>query len=91
MAALNRAEYGHGRNFLGVNCMFHSIKNKCVWSQDSEDSDIWLSSCAKAFVLNVGTPKENQVKYCVYCGKLVEQKTYNCEGIDNGLSRTNTI
>ena len=71
--------------------MYHSNKNICVWSQDSENSDIWLSGCGKAFVLNTGTLKENQVKYCVYCGKFIEQEIFNCEGIDNGLSRTSTI
>ncbi len=66
-------------------------KNICVWSQDSENSDIWLSGCGKVFVLNEGTPQENQVKYCVYCGKTVEQEPYNHEGAENGTSRTSTI
>ena len=56
----------------------------CVWTQDSENSDIWLSSCGKAFVLNEGTPQENHVKYCVYCGKPIEQEIYNYEGANNG-------
>ena len=64
--------------------MCKESKNMCVWTQDSENSDIWLSSCGKAFVLNEGTPQENHVKYCVYCGKPIEQEIYNYEGANNG-------
>ena len=63
----------------------------CVWTQDSENSDIWLSSCGKAFVLSEGTPKENQIKYCVYCGDSIKQKVFKYEGINNGISRAGKI
>lgn len=41
----------------------------CVWSRADEDTDTWETSCGSAFMLNDGTPKENLMKYCPYCGK----------------------
>ncbi len=45
----------------------------CVWSYD--DDDFWKTDCGNAFVLNEGTPVENDMRFCPYCGgKLVEHK-----------------
>ncbi len=45
----------------------------CYWSRADEDTDMWETSCEQAFCLDEGTPKENDFKFCVYCGKpLVE-------------------
>jgi hypothetical protein len=49
---------------------------KCIWSQEDEDSDCYSTSCGNAFVLNDGTPKENSIKFCFNCGKPVEEDLY---------------
>ena len=49
----------------------------CAWSQDgSDDTDVWGTSCGEYFCLNEGTPKENNIKFCNYCGKPVEEHPY---------------
>lgn len=47
------------------------LKGKCKWEQDFEGN--WQTSCDNMFVLNDGTPEENEMKYCCYCGKKLEQ------------------
>jgi hypothetical protein len=50
--------------------------NECHWYQDGdEDSDKWAASCGRHryFQLNDGTPTDNRMTHCCYCGKpLVE-------------------
>jgi hypothetical protein len=50
--------------------------NECHWYQDGdEDSDKWAASCGRHryFQLNDGTPTDNHMTHCCYCGKpLVE-------------------
>ena len=48
----------------------------CVWSQDDAESDVWNTSCGKAFTLNDGTPKDNHIKYCFFCGKPCDEAPY---------------
>ncbi len=40
----------------------------CDWTYD-EDEDCWHTECGECFVLNDGTPEENNFKYCYHCGK----------------------
>jgi len=50
--------------------------NECQWLQEGdEESDTWAASCGRHryFTLNEGTPKDNHMGHCCYCGKpLVE-------------------
>jgi hypothetical protein len=48
---------------------------ECWWFQDGdEDSGTYMASCnQRYFVLEDGTPTDNRMKHCCYCGKpLVE-------------------
>jgi hypothetical protein len=48
---------------------------ECWWFQDGdEDSGNYMASCnQRYFVLEDGTPKDNRMTHCCYCGKrLVE-------------------
>jgi hypothetical protein len=38
----------------------------CHWT---EDEGMWATSCGNAFMLNDGTPTDNNMKFCCYCGK----------------------
>lgn len=45
----------------------------CIWARDA-DSDAWDSSCGHMFCLNEGTPLENDMSFCCFCGEpLVEE------------------
>jgi hypothetical protein len=49
--------------------------NECRWLQDGdEDSGTYMASCNRRyFVLDDGTPTDNRMTHCCYCGKpLVE-------------------
>jgi hypothetical protein len=49
--------------------------NECHWLQDGdEDSGTYMASCNRRyFVLEDGTPSDNRMTHCCYCGKpLVE-------------------
>lgn len=51
------------------------IRNKeCTWSQIQADSDCWGASCGNEFTLNDGTPKDNNMKFCCYCGGVLSQR-----------------
>jgi hypothetical protein len=46
------------------------LAKSCVWSGDG---DVWETSCGNAFVFNDGGPKENEAKYCMYCGGKIDE------------------
>lgn len=53
-------------------------KEYCTWSNSEgseyDDCDTqWETSCSGTFILNDGTPESNELKYCCYCGKPIEQ------------------
>lgn len=46
--------------------------NLCTWREVNE-GEYWQTSCGKSFILNNGTPKENGMNYCCYCGDALIQ------------------
>ena len=47
--------------------------HSCVWAQADSDTDLWETSCCRSFCLNEGTPTENHMTWCCYCGKPLEE------------------
>lgn len=43
--------------------------DKCGWVQEDESSDAWNTGCGRTFLINDGTPSENGMRYCCFCGK----------------------
>jgi len=41
----------------------------CCWQQWTDDCGIYDTDCGGSFTIEEGTPKENMMKYCCYCGK----------------------
>lgn len=41
---------------------------ECKWEYQ-EDEDCWDTECGNKFVLEVGTPIENDFHFCPYCGR----------------------
>lgn len=49
-------------------------KDKCLWKQDEDGA--WDLSCGERYEITEGTPRENHMKFCCYCGKRIRQKSY---------------
>ena len=47
-------------------------KKPCAWTCEEMD-DFWNTSCEKAWCFMEGTPKQNRMKFCPFCGKELEQ------------------
>jgi len=46
----------------------------CEWRQiDDYTDDGWTTSCEKEFCLTDGTPEQNGMEYCCFCGKKIRQ------------------
>ena len=61
-----------------------SAAEVCHWSQD--DSDAWMTECRKAYGINEGTPEENRMKFCPFCGKELVGVPY-VEELETGESK----
>ena len=49
----------------------------CNWTEDWDGN--WETSCSQTFVTIAGTPIENEMAYCCYCGAVLEQKEFRDE------------
>jgi hypothetical protein len=45
----------------------------CTWSGE-EDGSSWSTSCRRAFWLEDGTPSENEMRFCCFCGKPLKEE-----------------
>jgi hypothetical protein len=50
---------------------------KCTWSQDEEGC--WSTDCNNCFTLVDGSPEDNGMKFCCYCGKRLEEVPWRAE------------
>lgn len=41
----------------------------CAWSGEGDGSNLWGSGCGEVFLLNEGTPTDNGMKWCCFCGR----------------------
>jgi hypothetical protein len=47
----------------------------CTWHQDGDgDSGVYATSCGRYFNLEDGTPEDNRMQWCCYCGKKLVQE-----------------
>ena len=46
----------------------------CIWSEDEPDYSTWETSCGNTFMLEAGTPRENEMIFCPYCGRLLVER-----------------
>lgn len=42
-------------------------ESECIWKYDQECS-IWDTACSQAFVIDAGSPAENGMHFCCFCG-----------------------
>jgi hypothetical protein len=66
---------GSDRSALNVliNSMDEPKVETCEWKYD-EDMDYYHSQCDEYWTIFEGTPKENNMKFCHGCGKLIKVK-----------------
>lgn len=51
------------------------MSDVCTWTEDEDGN--WETGCDQIFVLIEGTPKQNGMNYCCYCGKRIVEERYN--------------
>ena len=44
----------------------------CEWRLCDEEANVYDTSCRNPHILIEGTPKENEYKFCPYCGKKIK-------------------
>lgn len=45
---------------------------QCTWTLDSSEyGDKWDSACNNSWQFEIGGPKENHMRFCCYCGKVL--------------------
>jgi hypothetical protein len=55
----------------------------CTWTRGEYEDTVWETSCSQLFILDDGTPADNDMKFCAYCGKpLVEAQPEPCEDVE---------
>lgn len=52
----------------------------CAWVQD-EDFGGWETNCGHRFNIESGTPFDNLMKFCCFCGKEIDQMPWTEEEV----------
>lgn len=49
----------------------------CTWKPDRqwEETGEWITECGESFMLIEGTPTENEMRFCPYCGRVLKEKS----------------
>lgn len=55
----------------------------CVWHNDPETDSTWETGCGNLFILNDGTPAENRMRFCCYCGRPLVTDVVTAEDDDD--------
>ena len=53
----------------------------CLWEQDyyASNEGRWDTQCGESFYLENGTPADNKMKYCPYCGYKLFFREYSAD------------
>ena len=47
----------------------------CTWTEDEDG--LWLTACDNEFEFGDGSPDDNHMKFCCYCGLPLKQVAYD--------------
>lgn len=47
----------------------YAKKAQCTWKQNEDGN--WNTTCKNIFILMEGTPEENEMRFCCYCGRVI--------------------
>ena len=50
------------------------VREPCVWTEN--DSGWWETTCQNAFSLTDGTPEDNGMNFCPYCGNHLKEQVH---------------
>lgn len=51
------------------------VAESCTWFQDGDsESGVYATSCRRYFDITDGTPEDNKMQWCCYCGKKLAQE-----------------
>ena len=48
-------------------------ESTCEWTQESPEYDWYNTECGGMWEFTEGGPKDNQMKFCCYCGKSLSE------------------
>lgn len=48
------------------------VEPRCTWTLDDEDYGAHSTSCGEYFQIEEGSPAENGMEFCCYCGRPIE-------------------
>ena len=49
--------------------------NFCKWKQDADGC--WDTDCDHKYEIDSGTPSENEMKFCTFCGKKLKEELWS--------------
>ena len=91
LEALEEYQY-HGAPFLACDGAIDALRaalaqqdesETCTWHQDGDsDSGFYATSCRRFFNLDDGTPEDNRLAWCCYCGRKLLQELITEDGDD---------
>jgi hypothetical protein len=55
----------------------------CVWSEC--ENGPWTTECKQEFEINDGIPSLNNMKFCCFCGKPLEEVLFDYDSNEEGL------
>lgn len=53
--------------------MTDNSSTDCMWGLDDPDYGTWGTSCGHYFSLEDGTPTDNSMAFCCFCGKPIKE------------------
>ena len=56
-------------------------QSECVWNEDGEDGP-WATGCGHYFAITDGTPSDNDMRYCCFCGRPLRESPHEDEDDD---------
>ncbi len=77
MEMIESYKYSYGYNSMAQEGKRNEIRDaltqkECVWKYDWDDQ--WETNCGNRFETIDGSPTENKMEFCCYCGgKIVEE------------------
>lgn len=51
----------------------------CIWTFDP-DGYCWDTDCKQTFIIEDGTPEENRMRFCCFCGGELKQEVLTDDG-----------
>ena len=65
-----KGDYYSAKDVLQAYAAGREARPVCLWNNVD---GCWETTCGNAFEINDGTPSENNMTYCCYCGGKVEE------------------